>query len=140
MSTKDEGDRPERRFSGRRAQLAREAAGRSRRWVAGEIGRPYNTVVNHELGRRVVPDEIVPRYAEALGVDVEDLYERPGDAEALPEPARPSRSERTDLGERLIPDPCEPVLVPGGEGKHIVCGRMRTGAGDHLLDTAGGSG
>jgi transcriptional regulator with XRE-family HTH domain len=120
--------------------LVREAAGRSRRWVAGEIGRTYNAVVNYELGRSVPQDEIIPRYAEALRIDVEDLYERPGDAETLPEPARPALSERTDQGERLIPDPCVPVLVPGGDGKHIVCGRMRTPAGEHVLDTLGGSG
>lgn len=141
MSAEDEGGHAGRWFSGRRAQLAREAADKSRRCVADEIGRTYYTVVNYELGRSEVPDEIVPRYAKALGADPADLYERPSDAETLPEPARPALSERTDRGEeRLIPDPCEPALVPGGAGEHLVCGRMRTPAGDHILDTAGGSG
>jgi hypothetical protein len=41
---------------------------------------------------------------------------------------------------RLVRDPCEPVLVPGGRGKHIVCGRMRTAGGEHILDQRGSSG
>jgi hypothetical protein len=107
--------------------------------VAGKIGRADKAVVVHELGRSI-RQEVPPRCAKALGVEVDDLCEQPGDAETLPEPARVSLTERTDLGERLAPAPCEPVLVPGGPGKHLLCGRMRTPTGDYLLDLKGGSG
>lgn len=40
----------------------------------------------------------------------------------------------------LVLDPREPELVPGGEGRRVVCGRKRAPDGTHLLDTSGGSG
>jgi hypothetical protein len=106
--------------------------------VAGKIGAD-NAVAVHELGRSI-PQEVPPRCAKALGVDVDDLCEQPGDAEAPAGPARASLTERIDLKERLVPDPCEPVLVPGGPGKYLLCGRTRTPTGDYVLDLKGGSG
>lgn len=119
-----------------RARRWREAAGLSRRQVAARIGRSYDSVLLYEQGRVTPPDEVLRRYARAVGVEVTHLlFDAPERASVA------HGREPTDTGRGpYVHDPCEPVLVPGGAGKHIVCGRVRTPKGQHLLDTGGGSG
>jgi transcriptional regulator with XRE-family HTH domain len=76
-STDGNGAVDPRRFSGKRAQRARQAAGKSYAVVAGEIGRHQTTIRHWERGNEVPPADILPAYARALDVDVEELLDPP---------------------------------------------------------------
>jgi transcriptional regulator with XRE-family HTH domain len=117
MSAEDESGERGRRFSAKRAEQARLAAGLTLRAVAGQIERSHVTVRLYEKGKVRPSAEILPVYAKALGVDIEELYD-----EAPPEPAGDESDEPARLhglsGGRW---------VLGGSRQNADAGRDRTG-------------
>lgn len=62
-------------FAGHRLQELREAQGRSRERLAGDIGRSYPAVVAYESGRVTPPLPVAEAIAQALGVPLADLLD-----------------------------------------------------------------
>lgn len=63
------------RFSGVRLRAARESQGQSREWLALQVRRSHNSIVQYELDRADPPVEVIVAAADALGCDVGDLFE-----------------------------------------------------------------
>jgi DNA-binding XRE family transcriptional regulator len=63
------------RFSPVRLKQRREASGLTRTELAYAVGRSEQMVFLWEKGKFVPPTEVLVRIAQALGVDVGDLFE-----------------------------------------------------------------
>jgi transcriptional regulator with XRE-family HTH domain len=61
-------------FSGERLQELRRSAGRSREHLAVAGGRCLTSIVNYETGRVAPPVDVLAKLADAIGVDVADLF------------------------------------------------------------------
>jgi transcriptional regulator with XRE-family HTH domain len=85
------------RTFGRRVQALRERAGLTQENLADRIGRSVDTVSNIERGANSTRVETAARIAEALGVELRELFE-PEDG---PLAGRPRRREIAVLTARL---------------------------------------
>jgi hypothetical protein len=136
MSAANERDRGARRFSGRRVEQARMASGKSFRQIAGETGRGPDDA----LALAVEVDELCEDSVQA--VEANRTVERPLHGSPDPLARRGQQEVATARPNATDPvhDPCEPVLVPGGRGRFVICGRTHGPDGEHILDTKDGSG